>query len=136
MTGRARRAKPPRFDAAGAAETMFLPLADPGRRDLEPMRALEAARDLRIMVAVAELGAVRRARAAGRTWAEIGEALGTTRQGAHDRFAVLVQLTEAGPTLDVAQAVEAVAQEPRPRRAPANAGGRQQSKARRRPRAS
>jgi len=115
---------------------MFLPLADPGRRDLEPMRALEAARDLRIMVAVAELGAVRRARAAGRTWAEIGEALGTTRQGAHDRFAVLVQLTEAGPTLDVAQAVEAVAQEPRPRRAPANAGGRQQSKARRRPRAS
>ncbi len=135
MTGRSRRAEPAKFDAARAAETMFLPLADPGRRDLKPMRALEAAHDLRVMMAIAELGAVRRARASGRTWAEIGEALGTTRQGAHDRFAVLVQLAEAGPTLDVAQAVEAIAQEPRARRAPANEGGRQQRKARRRPRA-
>lgn len=38
---------------------------------------------------VAISAGVVRARAAGATWAEVGDALGMTRQGAHQRFGML-----------------------------------------------
>jgi hypothetical protein len=79
-----------RFDPAAAAETIFLPLADPERRALDPLRALQAAHDLRILLGLAELGAVRHARQAGWTWGEVGECLGFSRQAAQQRFGVLL----------------------------------------------
>ncbi len=77
---------PKRFDPATACETTFLPLADPARRQQDPLRALQAAHDLRILVGLAELGAVRAAHRDGWTWADIGQCLGITRQAAQQRF--------------------------------------------------
>ncbi len=79
------------YDPAAAAETLFHPLADPDRRELDPIRALVAAHDLRILLGLAELGAVRHARQAGWTWAEVGQSLGMTKQAAQQRFGVLME---------------------------------------------
>jgi len=51
-----------------------------------PLVALTAARDLADAAAEAMQQAVDRARAAGRSWREIGDVLGTTRQAAFQRF--------------------------------------------------
>jgi len=82
-----------------AADTLFHPLADPERRELDPIRALVAAHDLRILLGLAELSAVRHARRAGWSWSEIGQSLGMTRQGAQQKFGVLVD-AELGAVLE------------------------------------
>jgi hypothetical protein len=51
-----------------------------------PLAALAAARDLSAAVGEAMQQAVDRARAAGHSWREIGDVLGTTRQAAFQRF--------------------------------------------------
>jgi hypothetical protein len=78
------------FDPATACETLFLPLADPKRRETDPLRALQAAHDLRIMVGLAELGAVRLAHRDGWTWPDIGRCLAITKQAAQQRFGPLL----------------------------------------------
>jgi hypothetical protein len=69
-------------------EVAFLPVADPERRQLDPIGALVAARELRTLIGAAEHDAVDWARRAGWTWDEIGQSLGMTRQSAHQRFGV------------------------------------------------
>jgi predicted DNA-binding protein (UPF0251 family) len=78
------------FDPATACETLFLPLADPERRAFDPLRALQAAHDLRILLGLAELGAVRDAHRDGWTWADIGQCLGISRQAVQQRFGPLL----------------------------------------------
>ncbi len=51
-----------------------------------PMGALAAARELSSVTDVALRAAVARARAAGQSWRDIGDVLGTTRQAAFQRF--------------------------------------------------
>jgi hypothetical protein len=51
-----------------------------------PLVALAAARDLSAAAGQAQQQAVDRARAAGHSWREIGDVLGTTRQAAFQRF--------------------------------------------------
>jgi Protein of unknown function (DUF3887) len=51
-----------------------------------PLEALAAARDLSAAVGEGMQQAVDRARAAGHSWREIGDVLGTTRQAAFQRF--------------------------------------------------
>ena len=51
-----------------------------------PLEALAAARDLSAVAGQALQEAVDRARAAGHSWREIGDVLGTTRQAAFQRF--------------------------------------------------
>lgn len=51
-----------------------------------PVGAVTAAQDLSSATEVALRAAVDRARSAGRTWRDIGEALGTTRQAAFQKF--------------------------------------------------
>jgi hypothetical protein len=51
-----------------------------------PLSAVGAARDLRAAAEAALQAAVDRARAAGHSWREIGDVLGTTRQAAFQRF--------------------------------------------------
>jgi hypothetical protein len=83
------------YDPDSAAATLFHPLADPNRRELDPMRALEAAHDLRILLGLAELGAVRHARRANWSWSQIGECLGFTKQAAQQRFGLLIEVEDA-----------------------------------------
>lgn len=52
----------------------------------EPLAAMAAARELAEALDAALQVAVDRARTAGRTWREVGDALGTTRQAAFQRF--------------------------------------------------
>ncbi len=66
------------------------------RRAKDPLAALVAVRQLRDLLALAEVDAVHRARAGkttghggfipGPSWAEIGDALGVTKQAAQQRF--------------------------------------------------
>lgn len=79
-------------DPAEAAEAIFLPLADPLRRHQDPIRALTAARALRLMLEVAQESAVIQARKDGWSWTNIGESLGITRQSAHERYASYVDV--------------------------------------------
>ncbi len=69
-------------------EVAFLPVADPERRRLDPLGALVAALELRTLIDAAEFDAVRHARQTGWTWTDIGEAMGTTRQAAQQRFGI------------------------------------------------
>jgi hypothetical protein len=77
-----------------AASTLFHPLADPDRRALDPIRAIQAGHDLRIMLGIGEADAVRHARRANWTWDEIADAAGISRQSAHARWAVSVRILE------------------------------------------
>jgi Protein of unknown function (DUF3887) len=63
-------------------------LADAAARSSSgpPLEALTAARDLSAVAGQALQQAVDRARAAGHSWREIGDVLGTTRQAAFQRF--------------------------------------------------
>jgi len=76
------------YDPDLTAATLLHPLADAERRVADPIRALEAAHDLTIMLNLGSLGAATAARAQGRSWAEIGDALGVTRQAAQQRFGI------------------------------------------------
>jgi hypothetical protein len=84
------------FDPTIAPEVAFLLLADPDRRAKDPLAALRAARDLRTLIDAAERDAVHQARQAspaigggilpGRSWSEIGDCLGVSKQAAQQRF--------------------------------------------------
>jgi len=65
-----------------AADRLAGELGSPGR----PRDAVTAARDLAAAANAALQAAVDRARAAGHSWRDIGEALGTSRQAAFQRF--------------------------------------------------
>lgn len=52
----------------------------------EALSALKDAREVRLLLEEAELGAVRAARHAGYSWAEIAVALGVTKQAAWERW--------------------------------------------------
>ncbi len=80
---------------SAAAAAIFYPLANPKRRAADPMRALEAARSLQVTVNVGSLAAAATARAQGRTWAEIGDALGITKQAAQQRFGIFTDPNSA-----------------------------------------
>ena len=54
--------------------------------DDDPRRALAAAAELRRQAERLQDTAVRRARVAGLTWAEIAEHLGVTKQAAHRKY--------------------------------------------------
>lgn len=121
-------ATPAPFDPASSSEWLFLPLADPERRQADPVRALQAARDLRILISVGELGAVRQARLDGSTWSDIGDALGMSKQAAQQRFGLLVDFA-AGADVEGLDLV-AGPRPPRNRPGP-KSGSRQQPKRRR-----
>ena len=61
-----------------------------GRLDAEPVSALKVVALLQALVDEELLAQVGRARKAGLSWAEIGEALGVTAQAVHKRFAWMV----------------------------------------------
>lgn len=67
---------------AGAARRLIAELGGAG----SPREALAAARDLAAAADAAMQAAIDLARAAGYSWREIGEVLGTTRQAAFQRF--------------------------------------------------
>lgn len=66
---------------------------------LTPLDALEGLVDLAESLDLARAAAVREARMEGRTWAEVGQALGTTKQAAFQRFGERRRLadTPGGP---------------------------------------
>ncbi len=80
------------FNPTTAAEITFLPLADPQRREADPMRALAAAHDLQILLGLGSQGAANWARKQGWTWSQIGEVLGITKQAAQQRFGLLADV--------------------------------------------
>jgi hypothetical protein len=78
---------------SSADDPVVLRVADAGRRlvgeftrGASPGDAVAAARDLSAAAEAALQAAVDRARAAGQSWREIGDVLGTTRQAAFQRF--------------------------------------------------
>jgi predicted DNA-binding protein (UPF0251 family) len=71
-------------------EVAFLPLADPARRRQDPLAALVAARELRMLIGAAELEAVGLAHRDGWTWADIAQCLGISRQAVQQRFGPLI----------------------------------------------
>lgn len=75
----------------------------------EPLAAAIAARTLPALASAVEREMVARARGRGASWTEIGEALGMTRQAAHERF------TEKAQVEAEAAAVEAGAKVKGPR---------------------
>ena len=75
----------PRHDNLDAIDRLADAAARSGSGGL-PLEALAAARDLSAAAGQALQRAVDRARAAGHSWREIGDVLGTTRQAAFQRF--------------------------------------------------
>ena len=69
-------------NVAAAASRLVLELNRPG----SPPGAVAAARELSAAAEAALQAAVDRARAAGQTWREVGDMLGTSRQAAFQRF--------------------------------------------------
>lgn len=67
-----------------AADRLAAELDPPGTGS--PLRAIAAARELSAAAEAAMQAAVDQARAAGQSWREIGDVLGTTRQAAFQRF--------------------------------------------------
>jgi hypothetical protein len=63
----------------------------------QPLGAVAAARELSAAADAALQAAVDRARAAGQSWRDIGEVLGTTRQAAFQRFGHPVDPRTGGP---------------------------------------
>ena len=66
--------------------------------DSDPMLAFIGIRALRDEADFCEAYQVKRARAAGNTWAEIGRALGVTAQAAHKRYRWLRHSPATGET--------------------------------------
>lgn len=71
---------------AGIRDTAGQLLAAVGRGGGAPLTAVAAARDLSAATDAALQAAVDRARAAGHSWREVGDVLGTSRQAAFQRF--------------------------------------------------
>jgi hypothetical protein len=69
-------------DVAAATRRLLSELGQPG----SPQGAVAAARDLSVAAEAALQAAVDRARAAGQSWRDIGDVLGTSRQAAFQRF--------------------------------------------------
>lgn len=74
----------PTAAAVHSAVSRLTAAMDPGAGS--PLAAVAAARDLSAAAAAALQASVDRARAAGRSWKEIGDALDTSRQAAFQRF--------------------------------------------------
>jgi hypothetical protein len=72
-------------------------LADELSHSSSPHGAVAAARELSAAAATALQAAVDRARAAGQSWRDIGEVLGTTRQAAFQRFGHPIDPRTGGP---------------------------------------
>jgi hypothetical protein len=72
-------------------------LADELSHPSSPHRAVAAARELSAAAEAALQAVVDRARAAGQSWRDIGEVLGTTRQAAFQRFGHPVDPRTGGP---------------------------------------
>lgn len=66
----------------------------------EPLTRLEHIRRLRARLAEEEDEAALAARWGGATWAQIGEALGLTRQAVHTRWANIARFAQWGPAED------------------------------------
>ncbi len=66
----------------------------------EPVEALAAVEELRADLDARQLQLVIAARQGGVTWEAVGAALGTSRQGAFNRFGALVQRYERAGLLD------------------------------------
>ena len=90
-------AEPAHVKRLGRALTALTQLED-------PLRRLDAARQAREEVEKLELEALRASRAVGRTWAEIGELYGLTKQGAQQRFKRADRGTDARHRTDTEQA--------------------------------
>jgi hypothetical protein len=82
IDGMPRAGDPVSADVAAAARRLLGELGQPG----SPQGAVAAARDLSAAAEAALQAAVDRARAAGQSWREIGDVLGTSRQAAFQRF--------------------------------------------------
>jgi hypothetical protein len=85
------------YQASRSADVLFHPLADPELREKDPLAALTAGHDLRIILGIGEAAAVRHARHAGHTWEEIAAAAGVTRQSAHAKWSTLVDAMDHAP---------------------------------------
>lgn len=72
-------------------------LADELNLPSAPYGAVAAARELSVAAETALQAAVDRARAAGQSWRDIGEVLGTTRQAAFQRFGHPIDPRTGGP---------------------------------------
>jgi hypothetical protein len=79
--------------AVGAARHLADELSHPS----SPDGAVAAARELSAAAEMALQASVDRARAAGQSWRDIGEALGTTRQAAFQRFGHPIDPRTGGP---------------------------------------
>lgn len=76
----------PTDPVAGRIQAAAARLADELHRPDAPLAAMTAARELAAATGEALQQAIDRARAAGHSWREIGDVLGTTRQAAFQRF--------------------------------------------------
>jgi pimeloyl-ACP methyl ester carboxylesterase len=85
-TERLRRPVGPSDPVAAQAVDAARHLADELSHPSSPRGAVAAARELSAAAETALQAAVDRARAAGQSWRDIGEVLGTTRQAAFQRF--------------------------------------------------
>jgi hypothetical protein len=83
--GPSGRADPVTARILGASRRLAEAVRRPGRGGA-PLTALAAARELSAATAAALQEGVDQARAAGHSWREIGDVLGTTRQAAFQRF--------------------------------------------------
>ena len=75
-------------EAVDMAHALF----SPEKRAGNPIAALHAARELRELIDLLTIDAVRRARKGFATWADIGDALSVTKQAAHQQYGTLVEL--------------------------------------------
>lgn len=75
------------LETTARAVAAVLRAGEDARSTLSPLGALSALRTLAALVTEAEAAVVRLARREGRTWQEIADTLGVSRQAAHQRFA-------------------------------------------------
>ena len=78
-------ADPVAAEVTAAARRLLAELSQP-RSPQAPQDAVAAARDLSAAAEAALQATIDRARAAGQSWREIGNVLGTSRQAAFQRF--------------------------------------------------
>jgi hypothetical protein len=91
--GKSSRDDPVAARAVDAARHLADELSQPS----SPHGAVTAARELSVVAETALQAAVDRARAAGQSWRDIGEVLGTTRQAAFQRFGHPIDPRTGGP---------------------------------------